>query len=128
MEIIQIVGLGLITAIIAMVVRGLRPELAVLVSICAGIILFLMVISKIEAVIDVLRDLSSRAGVDMLYIGTILKIVGIAYIADFGAQVCRDVGESAVAAKIEFAAKVLVLVLAIPIVAAVLESLLKIIP
>ncbi|MHB8157554.1 MAG: stage III sporulation protein AD, partial [Desulfocucumaceae bacterium] len=60
--------------------------------------------------------------------GTILKIVGIAYIADFGAQICRDAGEGAVASKIEFAAKIMVLVLAVPIVVAVLNSLLKIVP
>jgi stage III sporulation protein AD len=64
----------------------------------------------------------------MIYMGTVLKIIGIAYIAEIGAQVCRDAGEGVVAAKIEFAAKILVMVLAIPIILAILEALLKLIP
>lgn len=126
MEIAQIVGFGLIAAVLAVVLRQEKPELALLLSIGAGVLLFLMVLTKIGAVINVLRDLSVRANVNLLYLGTILKIVGIAYIADFGAQLCRDAGESALASKIEFAAKVLILVLAIPIVMAVLDTLMNI--
>ena len=64
----------------------------------------------------------------MVYMGTILKIVGVAYIADFGSQICRDAGEGALASKIEFAAKIIVLVMAVPIIVAVLQSLLKLVP
>lgn len=126
MEIAQIVGFGLIATALVVVLRQEKPELALLLSIGAGVLLFLMVLTKIGAVINVLRDLSVRANVNLLYLGVILKIVGIAYIADFGAQLCRDAGESALASKIEFAAKILILVLAIPIVMAVLDALLNI--
>jgi len=125
-EIAQIVGFGLIATVLVVVLRQEKPELALLLSIGAGVLLFLMVLTKIGAVINVLRDLSVRANVNLLYLGVILKIVGIAYIADFGAQLCRDAGESALASKIEFAAKILILVLAIPIVMAVLDALLNI--
>lgn len=128
MDIIQIVGIGLVTAVLAVVLKHNRPEMGILLSITAGIIIFIFVLGKIGSVLDVVKDLSSRANLSMVYLGTILKIVGIAYIADFGAQICRDAGESAVASKIEFAAKVLVLVLAVPIVVAVLNSLLKAVP
>ncbi|AEG15517.1 stage III sporulation protein AD [Desulfofundulus kuznetsovii DSM 6115] len=124
----QIVGLGIVAAVLAVTIRHNKPEMAMLLSIAAGIILFMMVLGKIGAVIDVLRELSTRANLNMVYLGTILKIVAIAYIADFGAQICRDAGEGAVASKIEFAAKVLILVLAVPIMIAVLQSLLKLVP
>lgn len=126
MEIVQYVGFGLIAAVLIVLIRQHKPELALLLSIGAGAVLFLLVLDKIGAVIDVLRDLAARANVNMVYLGVVLKIVGIAYIGDFGAQLCRDAGEGALAAKIEFAAKVLILVLAVPIVLAVMESLLKI--
>lgn len=126
MEITQIVGFGLIAAVLAIILRQYKPEIALLVSLAAGIALFLMVLGKIGVIIEVLQDLSRRADVNMVYLGVILKIVGIAYIADFGAQVCRDAGEGALAAKIELAAKILILVLAIPIVVAVLDILMKI--
>jgi len=124
----QIVGLGIVAAVLALVLRHNKPEMAVFLSISVGVMLFVMMLGKIGAVIDVLKDLSSRANLSMVYLSTILKIVGIAYIADFGAQICRDAGEGAVAGKIEFAAKILVLVLAVPIVVAVLNSLLKLVP
>lgn len=126
MEITQIVGFGLIAAVLSIILRQYKPEIALLVSVAAGIALFLMVLGKIGVIIEVLQDLSKRADVNMVYLGVILKIVGIAYIADFGAQVCRDAGEGALAAKIELAAKILILVLAIPIVVAVLDILMKI--
>ncbi|MFZ5596575.1 MAG: stage III sporulation protein AD [Bacillota bacterium] len=128
MDIMQIVGLGLVVVVLSVVLRHNKPEMAVFVGISAGIIIFLAMLTKIGAVLDVLKDLSDRANLNMVYLGTIMKIVGIAYIADFGAQICRDAGEGAVATKIEFAAKILVLVLAVPIVVAVLNSLLKVVP
>lgn len=124
----QVVGLGLLAAVLAVVLKNNKPEMAVFLSIAVGIIIFAAMLGKIGSVLEVLKDLSSRANLSMVYLGTILKIVGIAYIADFGAQICRDAGEGAVASKIEFAAKILVLVLAVPIVVAVLNSLIKVVP
>lgn len=125
-EITQIVGFGLVAAVLVVILRQYKPEIALLVSVAAGITLFMMVLGKIGAIVEVLKDLSNRANVNLVYLGVILKIVGIAYIADFGAQLCRDAGEGALAAKIEFAAKILILVLAIPIVMAVLDILMQI--
>jgi len=124
----QVVGLGLVVAVLAIILRGNRPEMAIMLSMAAGIIIFLSMMGKISSVLEVITDLSDRANISMVYLGTILKIVGIAYVADFGAQICRDAGEGAVASKIEFAAKIIVLVMAVPIVVAVLNSLLKVVP
>ncbi|KJS00802.1 MAG: stage III sporulation protein AD [Peptococcaceae bacterium BRH_c4a] len=124
----QIVGLGLVAVVLAVVLRHNKPEMAMFLSISVGVIIFLAMLGKIGSILEVLKDLSARANLSMVYLGAILKIVGIAYIADFGAQICRDAGEGAVASKIEFASKILVLVLAVPIIVAVLNSLLKIVP
>jgi stage III sporulation protein AD len=125
MDVLQIVALGLTATVLIVLVKSQRPDLAVLLSVAAGAIIFLLVLGKIGSIIDVIKELSERAGISMIYLGTILKIVGIAYIAEFGSQICRDAGAGAVASKIEFAAKVLIMVLAVPIVVAVLQSLLK---
>lgn len=128
MEIMQIVALALVTTILAGIVKFGTKEMGTLLSLAAGLIIFFMVLGPIASVFQVLKDLASQANVSMAYLGTILKIVGIAYIADFGAQICRDAGEGALGSKVEFAAKVLVLVLAVPIIVAVLQGLLKIVP
>ncbi|HZK18838.1 MAG TPA: stage III sporulation protein AD [Clostridia bacterium] len=124
MEILQVVGLGLVAAVFTVILRQQKPEFALLLSTIVGVIIFLMVLGKIGAILDVLRDLSDRANISSAYLGIILKIVGIAYIADFGSQICKDAGENAIATKIEFAAKVLILIIAVPIIIAVLQALL----
>lgn len=128
MEIIQIVGIGLMATVFAVLLRQERPEMALQVSIVAGTIIFLLVLNKISSTLTVLQNMAARANIDFLYLNTILKIIGIAYVAEFGAQICKDAGSSSIAAKIEFAAKILILFLSIPIVMAVLELLLKILP
>lgn len=128
MEILQVVGIGLIGAVLAVYVKERNKEIAVLVSMATGLILFIFAVSKISAVLRVLQDLASLANVNMFYLTTILKIIGIAYVAEFGAQVCKDAGEGSIASKIEFAAKILVIVLALPIIVAILESILRLIP
>lgn len=128
LEIVQIVGLALVAAVLVVVLRPLRPEMALLLSVAAGVVLFLLVVDKVAAVVGVMRELAGRAGVNVLYLGLTLKIVGIAYIAEFGAQICRDAGEGALAAKVELAGKVLVLVLAVPVLVAVLDTLLALLP
>ncbi len=128
MEIIQIVGLGFIVTLLILIIRGQRPEIAVQISITLATVIFLLVLAKIEVVLNLFRDLADKASISQMYLNTILKIIGIAYITEFGAQVCRDAGEGAVAGKIEFAGKVLVMVMAIPIIALVLETIVRLIP
>lgn len=128
MEIFQLAGVAMVGTVMAVMLKYRKPEMAVLLSLTVGIIIFWHILNKIGSVVDVIRELSARADVSMVYLGIILKIVGIAYIADFTAQMCRDAEQGAIAAKVELAAKVLILVLSVPIVIAVLQSLLKLIP
>lgn len=128
MEIIQIVGLGFIVTMLAMIIKRERPELAVQLSLALAVIIFLLILTKIGAVLSMFRDLAEKANISMLYLNTLLKIIGIAYITEFGSQICRDAGEGAIAGKIEFAGKVMVMVMAIPIIALVLDTIVKLIP
>jgi len=128
MEILQIVGIGIIATILAVVLRQQKPEYALQVSIVTGLLIFLFVITKLNYVVQVLSSLAERVDIDFLYFSTILKVIGIAYISEFGAQISRDAGENAIASKIEFGGKILIMVLAIPILTALLDLIIKIIP
>ena len=128
MEIIKIAGLGLIATLLIVIIKQQRPELAIQLSVVVGAIIFTMMIGKINSIVTLIKQLADKSNVSVLYMGTIMKIIGVAYIAEFGAQICRDAGEGAVATKIEFAAKIIVIVLAIPIIVSVFDSLLKLIP
>jgi stage III sporulation protein AD len=128
MDILQIVGFGLVATTLAVVIKKQKPEIALQLSLAAGVIIFLLMIDKIRMVVLVLEELAVKANINIFYMTTVLKIIGIAYIAEFGAQVCRDAGESAIATKIEFAAKIVIMVVAIPIIVAILESVIRLIP
>lgn len=128
MEILQVVGLGFIAIVLLTILKQQKPEIAVILTIAAGVTIFLMVLGKLTSIIHVLEELAQNADVNDFYMTTIFKIIGIAYIGDFGAQVCRDAGETAIASKVELAAKVLVLIIALPIVVGLLETITELMP
>ncbi|GAB6156085.1 stage III sporulation protein AD [Desulfosporosinus burensis] len=128
MEIWQIVGLALIVTIMSVVLKQIRPEIALQLTILAGASIFIIILSKIKVIVDLLQTLADQANISSYYLLIILKIVGVAYLAEFGAQICRDAGENSLATKIELAAKVGVIVLAIPIIVAITESLVRLVP
>ena len=103
MRIFTIVGLAVLGVTLALTVRSFRPELALLIGVATGIAVLLSVVGELTGVIDALRAAARQYGVDEGYLGVLLKIIGIAYLAQFGVQICRDAGESAAAAKVELA-------------------------
>jgi stage III sporulation protein AD len=128
MEIFQIVGLALVAAILSVLLRNQRPEIALQISIVTGVVIFMLMVLRISTVVVLLQDLARKINVDLIYLTTILKIIGIAYVTTFGAEVCRDAGESAIASKVEFAGKILIMILAIPVLMAVLDIMVRIMP
>ncbi|WP_280768395.1 stage III sporulation protein AD [Salipaludibacillus daqingensis] len=128
MEIIQIVGLGMITTFLALVVKEQKPVFAFLLTVFTGIIIFLFLVDKIAIMIDLIEELAVNANVNLIYVQTIFKIIGIAYIAEFGAQIARDAGQGAIASKIELTGKVLIMIMAIPIISVIIETILTLIP
>lgn len=128
LEIIQIVALSIIAAMLIVLIRQHRPEIALQMSIVTGLLILLIVIVKIASILEELHRFSNRMSIDTAYISTVFKIVGIAYIAEFGAQVCKDAGEGSIASKIELAGKIIILMLAVPILMALMELIVGIMP
>ena len=126
MEIIKIVAFAFIALFVVQIFKDKRSDIAVQISIVAGLWIFLFMLTKITAVLQFLQQLAVKANIDFVYLNTVLKILGIAYLASFCSEICRDAGESSLASKVEFSGKILILVLAIPILMAVLQSILKI--
>lgn len=125
MEIVKIVGIGLLAGMLINLLRQQKPELAMQLSIATGAMIFLLMIGKVMAVVDVLQTLGAKSSIEQAHMGTVLKIIGIAYIADFGSQVLQDAGEKSVANKLEMAGKILIMLLAVPIIIAIMETVLK---
>src|SRR6478736_88444 len=112
---LQIVGLGLVATFLALILKEHKSPIAFLLVVFVGSVIFLFLIDQIYEIIKMVERLSINAHVNMIYVETILKIIGIAYIAEFGAQITKDAGQGAIASKIELGGKVLILSMAIPI-------------
>ncbi len=128
MEIAQIVGLALVTTIMLLILRQERPVMAVLLSVAFSVMIFLLMMGKLGSIINLMKELSRRAEVNYFFMATVIKILGVAYLGEFAASICQDAGENAVAKKVEFAAKIIIAVLALPVMVAILESLLQLLP
>ncbi len=128
MHILQLVGIGLTATVLSAIIRPRVPQFAMLIGILTGTILLTIVVRNMEVVISTLNQLANAAHVDKGFMATILKIIGIAYIVEFAAQVARDAQEGALAGKIELAGKVGIVILAIPIITDVVQSLVKLLP
>ncbi len=127
-EIAQIVGLALVTTIFLLILRQEKPVMAILLSIVFSIIIFTSMMGKMSSIIEVLQELTRRAGINYFFLATILKIMGVAYLGEFASAICQDAGEHAVAKKVEFAAKIIIAVMTLPIMVAILESLMDLMP
>lgn len=114
--------------VLVSVLREHAPQFAMLVSILAGIVLLTMVVHNMDGVVQSLAGLADAAKLDHGFLTTVLRIIGIAYIVEFAAQVARDAGEGSLAGKIELAGKVGIIVLAMPIITDVVESLVHLLP
>ena len=128
MEIAQVVGFGVFAAVIIIFIRQSRPDIAQLLSIAVGVVIVIYLLGYLNLIVTINTDLALEAEINTVFLRTLLRVIGVAYIAEFGAQVCRDAGEGSIAMKIEFAGKLIILVMAIPILIAVLEGIVNFIP
>lgn len=128
MDILQIIGLGLITTFLVLVIKERQPLFALLLATFVGAAIFLSLVGEVGKVITLLQDLANKANVDTVYLATILKIIGIAYIVEFAVQIMRDAGQGAIAQKVELAGKIVILVMAIPILTVLVETIIQLFP
>ena len=109
MDIIKIVGIGIVAVIIITIIKQYKPEFAIYVSIIAGIIIFFMVFDQLSGIINLINELTSKANINSDFIKILLKITGIAFLAEFAVQICMDLGESALANKVDLGGKVIII-------------------
>ena len=127
MDITKVIGIAFVSVIVISLIKNYRPEFAIYASIIAGAIILFLVVRELTPIVSMIQNLSDKMGVSSKFFGILLKITGIAYLTEFGANVCRDSGESAVASKVELAGKVLIISLSIPILLALSETLFELI-
>lgn len=128
MEIIKIIGIGLISLIIIIIIKQYRPEFAIYISIASGILIIMLCMDRLTGIINILTTLSNKTGLNSQYLAILLKITGIAILTEFAVSICNDAGESAIATKVDLGGKVIIISISIPIIVALLELIVKILP
>ncbi len=121
MTIFKIVGFGIIATSLILVLKKQKSEIAIMCVIMSSVIMLYFIFGELTNIIELLNNLIEKSGINKEYLKIILKIVGISYIVEFGKNVCKDAGESAIANKIEIAGKVIIVSLSIPVITSLVE-------
>ena len=126
-EIIKIIAIGLISLVIIVILKQYKPEFTIYASVIAGVIILFMVLNRLEGIINLLKSISIKSGINNQFLELLLKITGIAFLAEFAINICKDAGETAIASKIEIGCKVIIVSMSIPIFSCLLDIITKLI-
>ena len=126
MDIIKITLFAFTALFIYLLLKDKKSDVGMFIILATGLGIFLYMIGQLGEVIEFVRDIANKANIDTVYIGIVLKILAIAYITSFCSEICKDSGAGSIGSKVEFAGKIMILTLAIPILMAVLNSILQI--
>ncbi len=123
MEIFRIIGVGMVGLFATVILKEVKPELAVVASVVTGIALLIFVIEPFSSAIGVFRSIADQANLDASLVGGVVKIIGVGYLTEFSASLCEDYGVSSVGKKMQFAGKILILTLSLPMITSIFRSI-----
>ena len=128
MDIIKIIGVGLISLIIIIIVKQYKPEFTLYISLLTGAIILIFLMDKITGIIDILTSLSNKVAINKQFLTVLIKITGIAFLTEFAVSICKDTGETAIANKVDMGGKIIIVSMSIPIISSLLETVVEILP
>ncbi len=128
MEIIRIILLCVAAALISVLLRKQQPGMGALVAMAAGLVALMMSLPAIRTVADTFTDLAARANLLGGSAGLMLRACGISLLCEFGASMCQDAGEGALAQRIDFGGRVALLAMSVPLLTQLVEGMLEWLP
>lgn len=123
MDIIRISMLGICGVMLGFILKSTRPEYASFVTMAIGILILGLAVGKVVYLFETLERLRQSLPVDASYITILVKMIGITYIGQFSASICKDAGYQAIGVQIELFCKLSVMVLSMPILLAILDTI-----
>ena len=125
MEMVKVVAVGLITVVATIIVKQVKPEIAVLITLAGSIVIIMLTIQMLQGVFGSFLGIFNKTGVSSSLFVPVLKIIGIGYLCEFGANLCIDGGCNSVADKILFCGKITILLIALPIINSVIDVVME---
>ena len=123
MDVIQIGILGVAGALLAVQFKSGKTEYGIYISLALSLFIFFAVVSRLKILVDLLAQIGDYIQMDAAYTGTLLKMLGITYVAEFSSAICKDAGYQTIAVQIEIFAKLAILVLSMPVLMALLSAI-----
>ena len=123
MNMIQIGIIGVAGTLLAVQFKSGKSEYGIYISVALSLVIFFAIIGRLEVIIDALRTIANYINMDTAYIGTLIKMLGITYVAECSAGICKDAGYQTIALQIEIFGKLAVLVLSMPVLMALLNTI-----
>lgn len=127
-ELTKIIGIGLLTLVIIIILKQYKPEFAIYASIIAGILILVIAFEKMTGIIELLQTISNKTYINKSFLTILIKITGIAFLTEFAVSICSDTGEKAIASKIEIGSKIIIITMSMPIITSLLELVVEILP
>ena len=124
--VIQVVAFSLVVMFLYLVLKENKSTVASMILLISGVMICLFVFPYIKEIMTFVENMTSSSGIDVTYVQIVMKIIAISYLATFCSVLCKDVGINTIATKVEFTAKIMILLLAMPIMKNVLDSILNI--
>lgn len=120
---IKIAAVGVAAVLMAMQLREMKPEYGMYLIFGTGLLIFFYAAKKLSFLAETLEELRTAASIDSQYLEILLKMLGISYLSEFAASLCRDGGYGSAAGQIELFGKLSILVVSMPVVRALLETM-----
>ena len=128
MDIFQIAIIGIVATLLIVLIKKYNPEYQIFIAVATGVIILFVIYSYLGPILQSFQSLWSKTDIDNSYFEIILKVIVIANITEFGAQICKDAGENSIGMKIELAGKVIIVYLSVPIVLSLIDFIINLIP
>ncbi len=116
MDIEKIIGIGIIAVLLSVLLKNYRPEISVSISIISCAVMLALIGPYFKTVTAFFVDLSRQIGIEMQFMIIVVKVIGIAFITQIGAEICKDAGETAIGTNIETCGKIIIIAMSMPII------------
>lgn len=123
MSVMQIGLLGIAGVLMAVQFKSGKSEYGIYISIGLSLLVFFSIVSKLKVILDDVRQIGETIHLNTAYVGMLMKMLGIAYVAEFSSGICKDAGYQTIASQIEIFSKLAILVMGMPVILALLEMI-----
>lgn len=123
MTVVTIAITGIVAVLLAVSLKGMKGEYGTYLVMAAGFLIFFYGMGKLTTILDTMKEIQTYIKINSIYLSTLVKMIGITYIAEFAAGICKDAGYGAVGTQIEIFGKLSVLAVSMPILLALIETL-----